>query len=446
MTAVELESSAYGAEALTRGLVVRLSRGTLFVLLFVIYIGALPFFISFSPALLYGTYVVYGLCAVGFLSFEWKASRNLLSTVLYLAWLLIFYCCWGALVAGEDVSLSQVARLFLKNVLVISLFELAVIDRQGIARAADCFQLGALFNLAIAFRELWDPKLVLKLALTLDPDASSFNELRPAGLWSNPNEAAFSFIFAFLISYWARGPLAWIGRLSCLLGIFLSASRTGMYVLTLCGAIYLVLNLRSTLFNYRRLTALFLGAGALAAAVAVFAGSSTLRILDLSNQWQLNRLLDFSETTSRGAKDSSRLEIAQKAIQRALERPWTGHGIFSFQGASASPTKPGVLSTGVHNVYIAVWGETGIPGLITFLLLLAIGVRRLFNRQIARSERLILLLMWISYLVIGFAWHNQFSGFSGMLFIALLYHLPSVVGHYAKTAPMVDRWAETAAC
>ena len=184
----------------------------------------------------------------------------------------------------------------------------------------------------------------------------------------------------------------------------------------------------------------------LAAAVAVLAGSSTLRIFDLSNQWQLNRLLDFSETTSRGATDSSRLEIAQKAIQRALERPWTGHGIFSFQGASASPTRPGVLSTGVHNVYIAVWGETGIPGLITFLLLLAIGLRRLFNPQIARSERLILLLMWISYLVIGFAWHNQFSGFSGMLFIALLYHLPSVVGHYAKTAPMVDRWAETAAC
>jgi len=30
-----------------------------------------------------------------------------------------------------------------------------------------------------------------------------------------------------------------------------------------------------------------------------------------------------------------------------------------------------------------------------------------------------------------------------MLFIALLYHLPSVVGINAKTAPMVDRWAET---
>ena len=82
MIAVELESSAYGAEALTRGLVVRLSRGTLFVLLFVIYIGALPLFISFSPALLYGTYVVYGLCAVGFLSFEWKASRNFENSVL----------------------------------------------------------------------------------------------------------------------------------------------------------------------------------------------------------------------------------------------------------------------------------------------------------------------------------------------------------------------------
>lgn len=445
MSPVELEATPYRPGA-SPGLVVRLSRGTLFVLLFVIYIGALPFFISFSPALLYGTYILYGVCAVGILSFEWRASRNLLSTVPYLAWLLIFYCCWGALVAGEDVPLSQVVRLLVRNVIVISLFELAVIDRRGIARAADCFQLGAMLNLAIAFRELLDPNLVLKLALTLDPNSSSFSELRPAGLWSNPNEAAFSYIFAFLLSYWARGPLAWIGRLSCLIGVCLTASRTGMYLLILCGTFYLVLNLRSVLFNYRRLTLLLLSVAVIAAAVAIFSGSSTPRTLDLSKQAQLNRLIDFSEKRTRGAEDSSRLQIAQEAIERASERPWTGHGIFSFQGASAFSAMPSVLSTGVHNVYIAVWGETGIPGLISFLFLLAFGLHRLLKAQIARSERSILLLMWISYLVIGFAWHNQFSQFSGMLYIALLYHLPRVVAHNAKDAAVVGLMGETGVC
>jgi O-Antigen ligase len=446
MSPVELQATPYRAGA-SPGLVVRLSRGTLFVLLFVIYIGGLPFFISFSPALLYGNYVVYAICAVGILSFEWRASRNLLSTVPYLGWLLIVYCCWGTLVAGADVSLSQVVRLFVRNALVISLFELAVVDRQGVARAADCFQIGALFNLAIALRELSDPGLVIKLAFMLDPNASSFSELRPAGLWSNPNEAAFSYIFAFFLSYWARRPLAWIGRLGCLIGVCLTASRTGIYVLILCSTIYLVLNLRSMLFNYRRLALLLLSGAVLAAAVAIFSGSSIPRSLDLSKQWQLNRILDFSEKRTLGAEDSSRLQIAQEAIERALERPWTGHGIFSFQGPSAFSTGSSLLSTGVHNVYIAVWGETGIPGLVSFLLLLAYGLRRLFNPRIARDERSILLLMWISYLVIGFTWHNQFSPFAGMLFIALLYHLPNVLGHYSKTAPVVgEELEEKVAC
>jgi O-antigen ligase len=435
MTASEFGSMAYVGKTPGRRPLVRLLRSTLFVFIFVIYIGALPFFIVVAPELLYGTYVVFGVCAVGILSFEWMASRSLLSMVPYLVWFLIFYCFWGTLVASGDLPLDEVVKTFVKNVVVLSALALAVIDRRDLARAARWFQIGALLNLVIVFWELWDPKLILTLALTRDPDADAFSVLRPAGLWVNPDEAAFALIFALLISYFMRGPLAWIGRLGCVIGIFLSASRTGVYVLAICGVVACVVKLRSCGFSLRSLTLLFLGFAALAAAVFVATESAIFRSLDISDQWQLMRILDFSEKTDQQGTDASRMVIAQDAINKALEKPLTGHGIYSFQVLRTLPFKQSVLSIGAHNVYITVWGEAGTPGILGFLIVLGIGIRQTFDRRISANERLVLFLMWVSYLVIGLTWHDQFIAFSGMLYIALLYHLPCVTRDYPEIAP-----------
>jgi O-antigen ligase len=422
MTALEVGGSVFGEDRPVRGLVVRVSRTVLFLGIFVIYTGALPFFITFSPDLLYGTYVVIGACAAGILSFERVATRNLLSIVPYLVWLLVFYCYWGALIAAGNLPEDEVIKMFVKNLVVLSAFSLAVIDRRDLARAARWFQIGALFNLAICFWELWDPEVILTLAVGRDPEANAFNVLRPAGLWRNPDEAAFAFIFAFLISYWARRPLAWIGRLACLVGIYLTASRTGVYVLALCGAIHLAFRLRSQGFFFRCLKWLSLSLAATAAAALVLTESTTLRTVDVSNQWQVRRIFDLAENGDRGANEPTRLEIAREAIERIWERPWIGHGIFSFDPYFENSA----ISIGVHNVFLLVWGETGIPGIITYLLVLAEGMRRIVRPRIAKSEASILLLMWISYLLIGLTWHNQFTAFAGMLYVALLFHLPSV--------------------
>ena len=262
MTALELGSDASAGVTPARGLVVRLSRLVLFAEIFVIYIGAQPFLIMFSPDLLYGTYVVIGACAVGILCFERVASRSVLSTVPYLVWLLVFYCIWGTMMKLDGGPWAyrdhpgkfdddEVIKMFVKNVVVLSAFALAVINRRDLARAANWFQIGALLNLAICFWEVWDPNVISSLALDRDPEVNAFNVLRPAGLWRNPDEAAFAFIFAFLISYWARRPLAWIGRLACLVGIYLTASRTGVYILALCAAIHFAFRLRSKGFLFR---------------------------------------------------------------------------------------------------------------------------------------------------------------------------------------------------
>jgi O-antigen ligase len=443
MTALELGSDASAGVTPARGLVVRLSRLVLFAEIFVIYIGAQPFLIMFSPDLLYGTYVVIGACAVGILCFERVASRSVLSTVPYLVWLLVFYCIWGTMMKLDGGPWAyrdhpgkfdddEVIKMFVKNVVVLSAFALAVINRRDLARAANWFQIGALLNLAICFWEVWDPNVISSLALDRDPEVNAFNVLRPAGLWRNPDEAAFAFIFAFLISYWARRPLAWIGRLACLVGIYLTASRTGVYILALCAAIHFAFRLRSKGFLFRWLKGFSLCLAATAVAALVLTESSTLRTIQISKEWEITRIFDLTE---KSAYEPTRFEIAKEGMERIWERPWTGHGIYSFD----TSLENSAVAIGVHNVFILVWGETGIPGIVSFLMVLALGTSRSFHPQIASSEQSILLRMWISYLVIGLTWHNQFTEFSGMLYAALLYHLPSVTQRYPAAAPAVGK-------
>jgi O-antigen ligase len=435
ITSRELGASAYTDNRPARGLLVRISRTLLFIAIFVIYTAALPFFITVSPDLLYGTYVVIGICGVVIISFERRAHRNLLSVAPYLIWLLIFYCFWGSIVStSADLPEDEVMKLFTKNLVVLGGFALAVHDRRDLARAARWVIIGALFGLAICFWELWDPNVILTLSLGRDPESNAFNLLRPAALWRNPDEAAFAFVFGFLISRWAGRRLAWIGRLGCLIGIYLTASRTGVYVLALCGLIYLALKLRLRGFFFRCLKTFSLGLAATAAVVVVLTSSTSLRSIDLSDQWQISRIVDFAEKRDRDSTAPTRLEIAQRAIELISARPWLGTGVFSFDPDLGNTGS----DIGVHNVFILVWGETGIPGVVAFLLVLALGIQRSLHPQIQESERHTMLLMWISYFVIGLTWHNQFTAFTGMFYAALLYHLPSVLRRRHDLEPVVE--------
>src|SRR5205085_5469799 len=74
--------------------------------------------------------------------------------------------------------------------------------------------------------------------------------------WSNPDEAAYAFVVAFILSLWIHGPLAWAGRFAAVTGIFLSASRSGVLALFLCLGLYFIFKLRMALFSPGRLVLL----------------------------------------------------------------------------------------------------------------------------------------------------------------------------------------------
>lgn len=394
------------------------SRSLLMAVLAVIYGGAIQFFLTFSPALLYGTYVIITAGIAGCLFFHWHLLRHARSVAPYLVWTLLYFL-WGTAASGDALVQSEAFKVYLKNLLVIGAVAVAL-ERASLRTFARIVMIGAIGNFALCIYETIEPSVVADIAHAREADATAYNVLRPAGLWSNPDEAASAFLFALLMARWAGGTLGLLGRLSAIAGIYLGASRTGAYLLALCGAVHFWVWLREN--------GLSPGAVAKTTTVLALAAATTLTLfglgfIDLSDSWQLSRILDITEET-RDPDHVSRLEIARTALETAIRGGWHGHGLFAFQ---CEGTLPAALELPSHNIFLAVWGEAGPALGLTYLLLMAFGLSRVFRMPLTRRDRRTLGLMWACYLIISITWHNNFTSFSGMLYIGLLWHLPAVL-------------------
>ncbi len=423
MSTLELHPKIYKASDSTR--FIHILREALIVLLAIIYCGLFPFLQIVSPYLLYALYPAILAPIVLCLYLDKQALSNLESVLPYVIWI-IFYSLWGTLVSWDKgLVLPQVIRMVVQNILILSAIASALADRQYLVKFAKLIQVVVIINFIIQIRETADPKLIEVTARTIAFNATAFNELRPAGLWNNPNEATFALLFALLLSVWVRGPLAWIGRIAAIGGIYLTASRSGVYLLLLCSVGYLFYKLRSIRLTPGRLAMLCYGL----AFVVCVGWMLSYRIGTLSTaaseNWNIQRILDIQERTT---SNISRVEVASLAAGYALDAPLYGNGIFTLQGLTnkASQTFRSVGDQGAHDIYIAVWGEIGIFGLFIYLLVLGLGLRRLYRTNLVAGERFTMTLMWIVYLLIGFVWHNQFTTVIGMIYVGLLYHIPRI--------------------
>lgn len=405
------------------------SRNLLMAILAVIYAGAIQFFLTFSPALLYGTYVLITAGVAGCLFFRWQLLRQASSVAPYLIWTFLYFL-WGTAASGDEAVQSEAFKVYLKNLLVIGTVAVAL-ERASLRTFARIVMIGAIGNFALCVYETIEPSVVADIAHAREVEATAYNVLRPAGLWSNPDEAATAYLFALLMARWAGGTLGLLGRICAIAGIYLGASRTGAYLLALCGAVHLWVWLREN--------GLSPGAVAKAITVLALATATTLAlfgmgVIDLSDSWQLTRILDVTEET-RDPDHVSRLEIARTALQTAIRGSWHGHGLFAFQ---CEGTLPAALELPSHNIFLAVWGEAGPALGLTYVLLMAFGLSRVFRMPLTRRDRRTLALMWLCYLIVSVTWHNNFTSFSGMLYIGLLWHLPMALQLSRRDPNAVD--------
>ena len=84
-------------------------------------------------------------------------------------------------------------------------------------------------------------------------------------------------------------------------------------------------------------------------------------------------------------------------------------------------------AVGAHNIYVAVLGEIGPLGFAAYLAVLAVGLAALLRAPPGGTDRVVLALMWLTYLMSGLDSHTQITAFTGMIYIGLLLVAPRAV-------------------
>ena len=97
------------------------------------------------------------------------------------------------------------------------------------------------------------------------------------------------------------------------------------------------------------------------------------------------------------------------------------------------------LGIGAHNIYLVVWGEMGIFGLLCYLSVLLTGIVAVLRARISAQARCIGLLIWATYLLMGLVWHNQFTDVLGAIYVGLIFYFPKIVASHdhSGTAPSI---------
>jgi O-antigen ligase len=393
------------------------------LLLGIAYGGGVILLRGIAPWLHIAYYSAVLLLTVNALVQRPRAATSAWANGLYACWI-VFYCVWGALVASDAASiLPDALRTIGQNLLFLTAVAVSIDTRRDLDRLVNIAQCVAILNLGLAVYQVSHPEFIGDLVRALCPDLRGFTYSRPAGLWFNPNLAALGWLFSLLLSRWGNRMLARIAQIAAVWGIYLSASRSGIYVLLLCAVLYLLLRNRAESRTRRRLASVASGLAITAAITGAVYFCSTLTAPDVSESYSIQRALDYREEAASRYRQVTRLELAEAALQVAMDTPWTGLGLFSLYGRTDSIMLGGT-DLGAHNIYLTVWGETGVVGAVPYLLLLGLAIRRTLRSPIMPLERVPLILMWITYLVFGLVWHNQLTSVHGMIYIALLNCLP----------------------
>jgi hypothetical protein len=401
------------------------ARTLLRLLLALVFGGVFGFLRLPSPLVLY---LFYGLliAGIGLRLLARPAPGAARAGILpYAGWLAVYFL-WGSLVSPYlGLVTYDLARAVLWNGLFLGAVGVGLATRRDLVAFAGLAQVAAIGNGLLALGEVARPELIPQIAYLLNPAATAFSELRPAGLWADPNSAGFALLFALWLSYWAARPLRWAGRVAALAGIYLTASRTTIYILVVCALLVVLYRFWRARSARRDMLIFALGValvGSLALGVAVVEHAAWLPG-DLAQPYTISRLLDPTEATTGGFSHTA---LTALVWDRAQTGPWYGRGIFAFQGLLPFSAFTGE-ELGAHNIYLVVFGETGIPGIMVYGLALAAGLWAVGRAGGAPGARLALLLLWITYLLIGFTWHNQLTDPAGILYAGLIYQLPQVI-------------------
>ena len=114
-------------------------------------------------------------------------------------------------------------------------------------------------------------------------------------------------------------------------------------------------------------------------------------------QQRLKSLFDFGETSN-----SQRIEIWKKSLVSISNNPILGVGIGNFPVVLGQNIQLSKAGSSAHNIYLQVASEIGIPALLTFLFLIWLVLKQIYNKFIETHEQIY--QAYFGGLLITFPW------------------------------------------
>lgn len=404
-------------------LVLRLAQVVVLACLATMMSGIERYFAFWSPTLHYGfDAIAAAAAAVCLLSL--RQGRAFMRSVCPGLAFVLLYLAWGLVVSPtrDDVQQAATSAMVLAA-LTMALVSVSFHDRSSLARVASVACVVSVVTFAMMVYELGSPSLVAQIAAARGSILDYTG--RPSGFWPNPNDAGIVLVVALVLSTWSRHAwLAWPGRVTAILGVYLSGSREAFYWLAVVIVVMVVW--RAVVANPRtgrRLQPRLIASG-LAIAVAVAIGLAAVAQLGGGEvlQSSLGRILDFSQSQNNLTYNPSRLYLFELWWPVALHNPWYGGGIFSFQGNGT------IEVLGAHDLYLTVFGEDGLPMLGLYVALLGFTLWQVLQVVPSKHDRLPLGLLYGFWIFEGLVDHTQFSDPSFLIFFALLLRIPLALG------------------
>jgi len=206
----------------------------------------------------------------------------------------------------------------------------------------------------------------LVLSILIDarhPGTFSFLETRAAGFGVNPNiGAALSVLLLIGVLDWKRPRLSlWTcgWSLLALIGVTLTLSRSGVLVLGLVGMLYVRQCVQQ---NGARTVVVLCGLAFAVGGYSLIAVDAAKNVLPMLNS-NHTRTASFltGNMDAMDVLEDSRVSLVYEFVAMIEERPLLGWGT----GLNYA------VELGTHNMFLARWVENGLPGLVAYLLLIA---------------------------------------------------------------------------
>lgn len=344
------------------------------------------------------------------------------SARLFLVWLTL-YCAWGLIVSPFPEWNQAVRSLFYAFTAAAALAILSC-NHSSWKRLSFFSGLGIIINLAVSLA-LINISGVQDWMFAHNIASAEFQSSinRYAGFFGDANEAGLQTILLLVLTSWSSGWIVWISRTAAVWFIYLTASRTSTYCLLLVGGIYLFYYIGYT--RRKRLVAIVLVCLLFLGIIAEIDPMSWFHKYETDSLFW-TRILDPLEHQSRS--HYTRFYLTKLWLRYIDHAPWYGYGLNAMRGG-ASPYavfRTDIPSAGTHNMFLGVWADAGLPGLISYLALLTLGIIAAIRADLGPLERTAVLCIWNILFVFNMFLEALHFGMHSVSLYLLAFMLPAL--------------------